>query len=60
MRLPVKAANLREIAVNGLGALREQREAIIGAKRVQASKVLQNTDDADQLFVHNHVWIELQ
>ena len=50
-----QAANMREIAVNGLAALREQREAIIGAKRVQGLKVLQNTEVAVQAFMQNHM-----
>ena len=50
-----QAANMREIAVNGLAALREQREAIIGAKRVQGLRVLQNTEVVAQAFMQNHV-----
>ena len=48
-----QVANMREIAVNGLAAIREQREAIIGAKRLLASKVLRNADDAARTFMSN-------
>lgn len=50
-----QAANMREIAVNGLAALREQREAIIGAKRVQGLRVLQDTEVVAQAFMQNHM-----